>query len=723
MKFLILKSFFLLLLLLVISGLVFWGYQSWESSSFKVVNPANNISEENFLDSEKLENSILFTGDIMLDRGVEYQIEKRGNWFYPFERIGVFFNQFDMVVGNLEGPIVDSPPTFSDASLRFAFDPRVTKSLKEANFKILSLANNHTDNMGEEGWEETRNHLAENKIKAVGHPVTCGEEAINFEDPFVFLAFNQTFASNCQPAEIVKVTEETNKKYPAKFLVVMIHWGIEYASQSSIYQQSLAHQLIEAGADLIIGSHPHVVEEIEEYQGKLIFYSLGNFIFDQYFSTETQEGLVVGLDLYPEKVIYHLFPVREELSQPSLMLLEEKEEFLTELAQHSSASLVSQISQGKIEMAYSPSAREEEEGEEGEESSGNITFGDNVDLGPFPQLENQLVSHLYNIEGAPDVKSLAFSPNREEVWAALLLNPYRGLAIFNSQTGENLANLNLQNGGGVEVIFSSDGKRAYVSQMETGKIFEIEASLKKIQRSFDSQGTWTKVILLSPDEKTLFASNWVSNNISEIDLESGKLKRLISTVQTPRGIYLTPNQEYLYVAGFADGEIEKINLENGERKILLKSGGAMRHIVADEEKEILFLSDMGEDCVWKLDLANDQVTKFAETDHNPNTIVLSPDKKILFVSCRGINYSADDYYQPGPEWGSIILFDSETGEKLDAIIGGNQPTALVISPDGQKLFFSDFLDQRIEVYQIPDYQTFKEGEGGITAIYRNKLRK
>ncbi len=149
----------------------------------------------------------------------------------------------------------------------------------------------------------------------------------------------------------------------------------------------------------------------------------------------------------------------------------------------------------------------------------------------------------------------------------------------------------------------------------------------------------------------------------------------------------------------------------------------MRHIVADEEEGILYCSDMGRDVIWKVSMKNDEVKKFVATDHNPNTIVLSPDKRILFVSSRGINASATNYYVPGPEWGSILLFDTETGEILDAIVAGNQPTALDISPDGQLLVFSDFLDARLEVFAIPSFDILKEGEGGRSNIYQKELRK
>ena len=119
---------------------------------------------------------------------------------------------------------------------------------------------------------------------------------------------------------------------------------------NSLAQQKLAHQIIEAGADLIIGHHPHVVQNIEKYQGKLIFYSLGNFIFDQYFSLETQQGLAVGLEVHPDKLIFRLFPLQINLDQPVLMKQSQNSEFLIKLAERSDRKLVDAIKSGIMQI-------------------------------------------------------------------------------------------------------------------------------------------------------------------------------------------------------------------------------------------------------------------------------------------------------------------------------------------------------------------------------------
>lgn len=335
----------------------------------------------------------------------------------------------------------------------------------------------------------------------------------------------------------------------------------------------------------------------------------------------------------------------------------------------------------------------------------------------------QLVHHLFDIESVPSPKGVAFSPDGKEIWATSLLNKSRGVIVFDALSGQKIKDINLADGGGVEIVFLNDGSKAYVSQMETAQVFEIETKTKEILRALDTESNWTKALALSEDQKTLFASNWCGDDVSEIDLGVGAVQRRIKTVDTPRGLYITKDNSTLYVAGFGRGEIEKIDLKTGQSKIIFKSNGAMRQIAADEDRGVLFVSDMAQAVIWQVSLKNYEVSKFVGTDNNPNTIVLSPDKKILFVSCRGINASADNYYIPGPEWGSILLFDAETGKMLDAIIAGNQPTGLDVSPDGKLLCFSDFLDGRIEVFEVPAYEELEKGGGGRSKVYKSELRK
>jgi len=338
-------------------------------------------------------------------------------------------------------------------------------------------------------------------------------------------------------------------------------------------------------------------------------------------------------------------------------------------------------------------------------------------------LNQSLSKLLFKVKTAVSPKGLAFSLDNKEIWVTSLMNKNTGAVVHDVFSGKITSNISLQNYGGVEVIFSKDGSRAYISQMETASVFELDSKTKKILRVFKTNSSWTKILALSSDETKLYASNWVGNNVSEIDLKSGTLIRNIKTVKTPRGVYPTKDGKYLYVAGYDKGELQKINLTDLSSKILYNQGKALRHIVVDENKNIMYISDMGKKVILKLDLKTDLLTEFVFTDINPNTIALSPDKKLLFVSCRGKNFSPDDYYQPGPEWGTVLIFDTNKGKLVDAIIGGNQPTALDVSPDGKILVFSDFLDSQLEFYQIPDYKELKNNNSSWLTEYKKAIIK
>jgi YVTN family beta-propeller protein len=245
---------------------------------------------------------------------------------------------------------------------------------------------------------------------------------------------------------------------------------------------------------------------------------------------------------------------------------------------------------------------------------------------------------------------------------------------------------------------------------------------RTLLRTIDTGSKMTKVVALSPDEKTCYTANWAGNDVSVIDLETGKVRNRIPVAKTPRGLWPTADGKYLYVAGFAAGDLERIDLKTRAVTKLYKSGGAMRHLVADEKRGKLYASDMGKNVVWVHDMKTGTTAKFCDTDQKPNTIDLSPDGRVLFISNRGAN-NPKSYYIPGPEWGSILLFDTTTGKPLDAIVGGNQCTALDVSDDGKLLVFSDFLDNRLRVYEVPSYDVLAKGNGGRYKAHFAELLK
>ena len=352
--------------------------------------------------------------------------------------------------------------------------------------------------------------------------------------------------------------------------------------------------------------------------------------------------------------------------------------------------------------------------------SETISFNEDQNLVLYLDKENQLLHKIaeWRSGGAP--KQVAFTPNGEELWVTQLVGA--GVEIFDPKTGELQGFVDLPDGGSVEIIFNREGTLAYVSQMETASVYEINVSTREIIRNLDTEGSWSKVMVLSPDEKTLWVSNWSSNDVSEIDLSTGEVTERMRSVVTPRGLWVTPDGLKLYVAGFENGDIEVFDLTNRESTVIHRTGGAMRHLAGNAETGILYASELGKDYILSVDTATDEVEIFAYVDNVPNTIDLSPDGKVLYVSSRGRNNS-ESYHLIGPEWGSIAVIDTATGDYLDAIIGGNQPTGLDVSPDGTMLAYSDFLDHRITVYTIPSYEELRNGNGGRWEMHLSEIVK
>ena len=341
----------------------------------------------------------------------------------------------------------------------------------------------------------------------------------------------------------------------------------------------------------------------------------------------------------------------------------------------------------------------------------------NVRLDP----EGQLVHSLGMLECAGAPKGIVFTPDGREAWTSILNGP-PSIEIFDAKTLALIGEIDIGRFGAVEIAFSPDGTRAFASQMETAKVFEIDVKTRKVLRELATESAWTKVVAVSPDGATLYAANWSGDDVSEIDLVSGTLRRRIPVADTPRGLWPTPDGTQLYVAGFGGGELERVDLASGKVTQVFDSNGALRHLVGDPANGVLYASDMAKDCVWAFDLKSERTSKFCDTDAKPNTIDLSPDGKVLFVSCRGEN-NPKSYYIPGFEWGTILLFDTNSATPLDAIVGGNQCTALDVSDDGTMLAFSDFLDDRLQLFQVPPHETLAAGDGGRWDEHFEDLRK
>jgi len=244
---------------------------------------------------EKKESIVLVAvGDVMLGRSVNAKMRSLNDFTYPFQKTASFLKSADLAFINLESPFYDYCPTTNEG-MKFCADPRAIEGLVLAGVDIVNLANNHIRNYGTEGVSLTQNLLQENKIDFLGLNNNLVIKTTK-ETKFGFLGFDLT--SGYQEE---KILEQVKKARPrVDILIVSFHWGIEYAKEPTTRQVELAHQVVEAGTDLILGHHPHVIQKAEDYKGAKIVYSLGNFIFDQPWSEKTKKGLV-GIFTFEDK--------------------------------------------------------------------------------------------------------------------------------------------------------------------------------------------------------------------------------------------------------------------------------------------------------------------------------------------------------------------------------------------------------------------------------------
>jgi len=329
----------------------------------KIIYPApEKQAELKFCQAENLTTAskeekplkLLFFGDIMLDRHIKEKIkQKEFDYLFAKFELPAEWQLPDIMAANLEGAVTAGgkhypPEIFID----FAFDPKGVAQLKNYNFNFFSIANNHVTDQGKQGYIETRENLDKLNFNYSGCPDRqvreCNIRILDIKNiKIAVLSYSMVYGILDEEKMLAQITDA---KAQTDLVIVNMHWGVEYEQASRKNIQTLARKIIDAGADIIIGGHPHVVQEMEIYSGKPIFYSLGNFIFDQYFSRATQEGLGVGLLVDNGKMEITLLPFKSKASQVELMNGDDKQEFLNWLAESSKVSKEyrEQIEQGSI---------------------------------------------------------------------------------------------------------------------------------------------------------------------------------------------------------------------------------------------------------------------------------------------------------------------------------------------------------------------------------------
>lgn len=323
-----------LVIVLVITTLSSSSLHFFENS-FGTESESGSGAEPDLVEPINKPIKILILGDMMFDRGVRSQINSKG-FDYVFGPASAIFSEYDKVIANLEGPITSFesktilPGNKAIPGFQFTFPIDTSDALKKVGIDIVSLANNHTYNFGAGGLTQTRNRLAGSGVQFFGSPEnnidiatsTCitvrtenGNTSHNTDGDtdrnprttnnvlnakqicIGFIGWHEFGTKNHQ-----KILDEIALMRPkVQYLIVFPHWGEEYMKKPHIEQVRLARVWTDAGADTVIGAHPHVIQQITRRttsDGRVvpIFYSLGNFIFDQYFSFDTTHGIGVEIE-------------------------------------------------------------------------------------------------------------------------------------------------------------------------------------------------------------------------------------------------------------------------------------------------------------------------------------------------------------------------------------------------------------------------------------------
>jgi len=261
--------------------------------------------------------SIAAVGDIMLD-GSAREIMQREGYDHAFAATREWLTKADIAIGNLEGPLTARGQSITEKQYLFRSPPdKVATALADAGFDVVSLANNHTLDYGAEGLDDTILALKEKKIGYSGAGDNIGEarKAAYIERnglKVAFLAYSLTFPEEFWATSQRAGTAFGNSEHIeedvraarklADIVVVSFHWGRESTTELRPYQVALGHTAINAGASLVIGHHPHILQAVEKYKDGVILYSMGNFAFGSY-SRKAQVSALAQIEFDNRKLV------------------------------------------------------------------------------------------------------------------------------------------------------------------------------------------------------------------------------------------------------------------------------------------------------------------------------------------------------------------------------------------------------------------------------------
>lgn len=310
--------------------------------------------EAQTIEPDMQEVNFIAVGDIMLSRLVARRAEKANNPYWMWQNIQDFMTQSDFNIWNLESPTNGTPLYSYEETMIFNAPPHLIETLPVMNFLVLNLANNHALDQGVSWLNTTQKLLSEKGMIHIGTGKTLEEawtprivEKNGIKIAFISASYTSInddgttlneYVARVQHTQRLKKSIETAKK-DANYTIIIMHAGSEYTRTPTPLQQEFARTAIDSGADMVIGGHPHWAQWIENYGGKYIFYSLGNFIFDQDFSYETKTGLALRVFLRKkdstttlDRVELHPITI-ENYGQPRLMSGEAKKRALRDIGQ------------------------------------------------------------------------------------------------------------------------------------------------------------------------------------------------------------------------------------------------------------------------------------------------------------------------------------------------------------------------------------------------------
>lgn len=273
--------------------------------------------------------TFIIGGDVMFGRGIAKQFGN--NLADSLSLLGdrVFWGT-DASIVNFEGAIstdsFDPNQDDVDGYPIFLFDPTSATVLRDAGVTMVGLANNHADNGGMKGVGDTHEILNANDIQWFGgHDKDSVESVGKFEGEGINVTIIGVNTFSGVP-DITYQIETLRSK--GERVIVFAHWGDEFSVRHNNQQELMAHDWIDAGADLVVGSHPHVVQDVDIYKGRPIVYSLGNFLFDQQFPEGTQQGMLLAGEFTLDGLTLFALPTASDNFKPHLLVGEEKQKRL-----------------------------------------------------------------------------------------------------------------------------------------------------------------------------------------------------------------------------------------------------------------------------------------------------------------------------------------------------------------------------------------------------------